>query len=358
MLRFDLRTVRTQAPVVAAGSVQPGHVLCLIGSTGAGKSTLLHMLSGREPAEGILTLTGAGTEPQDPARVTSGTCQDLMGLPPHRRRLAHVPQRPVALWPARTVRETLRRVQRLTAHARLESNPTRFAWEEDPGGRRTRLLAAFRLEPLADRLAAHLSGGELQRLVLAQALASGPRGLLLDEPLSQQDPAARPALADGLAAAIRDHSLPAIWATHDVAEAQRVATEIAILDAGQICFRGTPDALLTHPPTAALARLVGYTAFLPLMSGEVVGVHPDRAVLGPVGPRSDGPWLPVAALAGQARPWGGRRLLTLTLPSGPETTFAIALGPDAVLPREGECVTVHLLDPPHYPQQAASEVIL
>ena len=352
MLRFDLQTERLSAPVKASGNVRPGTVLCLIGPTGAGKTTLLHMLSGRESASGALTL-------DLPDRA--GGPDDLLRRSPHERRLAYVPQSPLALWPGHTVRQGVHLAERRRGSRRSDSSPfptppPPHAQTALPSARPslvTDLLAAFRLAPLAQRRTSHLSGGELQRLVLCQALASGPRGLLLDEPLSQQDPAERPDLADLLKAWIRSLRIPAVWATHHVAEAQRAADEIAILEQGTIRWRGSPETLLESPPTVGLARLVGYTAFLPTESGEVVAVHPDRAMLGADPPDASGRWIRVSGTARTIRPWGGRFELSVQPDHGP--LFDVALPAHARTPAEGERVTVYLSDTPRYTKDTLTE---
>lgn len=341
MLEFSLRTVRRTSPVEAEARVGSGEILCLIGQTGAGKTTLLRLLAGHEPALGSLALR-VGTTPSHGAGVL-----DLLALPSWARGLAYVPQRPAALWPRTTVSRSLDLVARLGRRPNPGAGPP---GPEDPAETREAILARLRLDALRDRPSGRLSGGELQRLALAQAFASRPNGLLLDEPLSQQDPVWRRDLMDRMADTIRILGIPALWATHDLPEAQRVATAILALDEGHVVWAGSPDELLTRPATRHLARLVGYVAFLPAPDGTVVGVHPDRAVLDPapgtLAPRS----VTVSGIARQSRPFGGRRLLRVEPDGG--APFEIALSADAPVPADGARVRVVLLDPPHFPNDA------
>ncbi|GMA49938.1 hypothetical protein GCM10025857_12950 [Alicyclobacillus contaminans] len=124
-----------------------------------------------------------------------------------------------------------------------------------------------------------LSGGLAQRVAMARAVAARPRLLLLDEPLSALDWPTRRQLQDVLVALHRDLHIPVVLVTHQLAEAQRMAHRIGVLDEGELLQMGSVDEVVTRPATPRVAALVGYTAFLPI-EGRVVAVHPERVVLG------------------------------------------------------------------------------
>ena len=97
---------------------------------------------------------------------------------------------------------------------------------------------------LAARRPADLSGGERQRVALARALAPRPEALLLDEPFSALDPAARESIGALLVALQRESEVPFVHVTHDPAEALRLGDRAVALEAGRVAAEGTPADLL------------------------------------------------------------------------------------------------------------------
>jgi ABC-2 type transport system ATP-binding protein len=188
----------------------PGERIAVMGPNGAGKTTLLHILAGvLEPTAG---------------RVSR---------PP--RDVGWVPQEP-ALYGRLTVAENLRLFARLERVADVEGTVTRMLDQAGLGAR-------------ADEAVARLSGGNRQRLNIAVGLLSTPPVLLLDEPTAALDPRQRErlwAFVDGLATTV-------VYATHDVAEAERTADRLLVLADGELLFTGTPAELereVRHPGDA------------------------------------------------------------------------------------------------------------
>ena len=145
--------------------VEPGEWVAVVGPNGAGKTSLLHAVAGLIPATGHLRVGGL-----DPAHAP-------------RRRMA----RAVALMPQRPVVPEGISVRELVALGRtphLRRFGTESAADRDAV---ERTLDRLDLSELADRPALGVSGGELQRVVLARALAQEPQVLLLDEPTSALD---------------------------------------------------------------------------------------------------------------------------------------------------------------------------
>lgn len=221
----------TQALFPTDVIVEPGEILGLLGPSGCGKTTMLRIMAGLEmPNEG------------------SKVCfdeEDVTRIPIEKRSVGMVFQS-YALFPNMSVRENVGyglKVKGMPKQARQT--------------RVDEVLAFCRLDGLSERAITQLSGGQRQRVALARAVAPKPRILLLDEPLSALDAALRDVLRDELAAILRDLSMTAIFVTHDQAEAMAIADTIAVMNAGKIEQRDTPESLYRAPKTAFVATFVG-----------------------------------------------------------------------------------------------------
>ena len=113
----------------------------------------------------------------------------------------------------------------------------------------TELLEMFRLAPDAYRgkYPHQLSGGEQQRVGVARALAADPQLLLMDEPFAAVDPITRDALQVELGHIHRATKKTIVFVTHDIEEALRLATQIAVMDQGRDRQLGSPLDILEHP---------------------------------------------------------------------------------------------------------------
>jgi len=103
-----------------------------------------------------------------------------------------------------------------------------------------------------------LSGGEQQRVGVARALAADPELLLMDEPFAAVDPITRDALQVELAYIHRSTAKTIVFVTHDVEEALRLATRIAIMHEGRIAQLGSPLDILEHPASEFVSDFVGH----------------------------------------------------------------------------------------------------
>lgn len=185
-------------------------VLAFFGPSGAGKTLALRALAGLiRPTHGTLSL-----DQQIWADTETG-----QWLPAHERRVGYVPQSS-ALFPHLTVLENI--------CFGLEA-PERRA----PPKRVHELIERMSLEALASSLPTRLSGGERQRVSLARALARSPRLLLLDEPMSALDDAARVQLQSLLRETIDDLAISTILVTHDPHEAVSMAEDILLFERGR-----------------------------------------------------------------------------------------------------------------------------
>ncbi len=198
--------------------IDPGRTLVLLGRSGSGKTTALKMLNG------LLLPTFGRVFVED--RAT--TDWDLIQL---RRSIGYVIQE-VGLFPHFTIGENVGLVPRLKG------------WAPDKvTGRVAELLHQVGLEPaqFLDRYPRQLSGGQRQRVGVARALAAEPKLLLFDEPFGALDPVTRVELQDQFLE-LRDRlHKTSIFVTHDVREALRLGTEIALLHRGRLEVLTTPD---------------------------------------------------------------------------------------------------------------------
>ena len=235
---IEARDVRVQlggAPILRGVSftVAHGEWVGLLGPNGAGKTTALRALSGLVSYEGAIEIDGQ--EARDLGRRALA------------RRIAVVPQLPERP-PELTVAEyvLLGRTPHLGYFA-AESAADRAA----AGNALERLeLTTFAARPLGS-----LSGGELQRAVLARALAQKAAILLLDEPTSALD-LGRQQQALELVLSLRDEGLTILSAMHDLTLAGQYADRLVLLDAGEVVAAGSAAEVLSP---ANIARFYGAT---------------------------------------------------------------------------------------------------
>jgi len=209
----------------------PRGVTALYGPSGCGKTTLLRCIAGlNRVRDGHCRVNGELW--QDGARLFA---------PTHRRALGYVFQE-ASLFPHLSVKANLR------FGAPAAGAPPTFGWDE--------VVDLCGLAPLLDRAPPDLSGGERQRVALGRALLSQPRLLLMDEPLSALDDAAKADILPFLER-LRDRlSLPALYVTHDMTEVERLADHLALIDRGRVVAAG-PLAEMQSDPALPLAAARG-----------------------------------------------------------------------------------------------------
>jgi sulfate transport system ATP-binding protein len=119
------------------------------------------------------------------------------------------------------------------------------------------LLELVQLRGLADRYPSQLSGGQLQRMALARALAVEPSVLLLDEPFGALDARVRAQLRDWLRRLHDEVHVTTIFVTHDQEEAMEVADAVVVMNEGRIEQVGSPRELYEHPRNEFVMSFVG-----------------------------------------------------------------------------------------------------
>jgi ABC-type Fe3+/spermidine/putrescine transport system ATPase subunit len=231
MIRIDGLGYRVGAFALDGVSLEvaAGEYFVLVGPTGSGKTMLLECLCGlNRIAAGRIEIGGA----------------DVTSLEPRHRGVGYMPQE-YALFPHRTVLENV-------AFGLLRQGAPR----DDARRRANAVLDRVGIAALADRYPAGLSGGEQQRVALARALATGPKALLLDEPLSALDDQTRESVGRELRRAHRDSGAAAIHVCHDFAEMLALADRAGVMRAGRIVQVGPPADLLQRPRNRFVAEFV------------------------------------------------------------------------------------------------------
>jgi sulfate transport system ATP-binding protein len=210
--------------------VGDGALTALLGPSGSGKSTLLRIIAGlEEPDEGSVTIGGG----------------DVTGVPARARGVGFVFQH-YAPFKHMTVANnvafglSVRRRPRAEIRARVQE-----------------LLELVRLDGLAARYPSQLSGGQLQRMALARALAVQPQVLLLDEPFGALDAQVRSELREWLRRLHDEIHVTTIFVTHDQEEAMEVAEQIVVMNEGRIEQAGSPRELYESPRNEFVMSFIG-----------------------------------------------------------------------------------------------------
>jgi ABC-2 type transport system ATP-binding protein len=157
---------------------------------------------------------------------------DVLRQPERVRRVIGVVGQRVAVDPDATGRENLLLAGRVHDMAGVAL-----------GARVTELLERFELTQAADRLARTYSGGMQRKLDVAMGLVHRPRVLFLDEPTTGLDPEARAQLWAEIERLTREHGLTIVLTTHYLEEADRLASQLAIIDRGRVVAAGSPEDL-------------------------------------------------------------------------------------------------------------------
>lgn len=209
--------VKRFGPVTAVDhaslALERGASLAILGASGCGKTTLLRLIAGLElPDRGEVLMDG---------RVVSRLG---WGDAPHRRDIGFVFQQP-ALWPHMTVagnvRFGLHGLPRQQAAARL-----------------VRALEDGGLVGLEERYPAQLSGGQARRVALARAIAPRPAWLLMDEPLTNLDRAAKAEMLELIVTVTAESGAGLIYVTHDEDEAHLLAGRVLRMTEGRLSAEG------------------------------------------------------------------------------------------------------------------------
>lgn len=230
--RFGTREVAVESLSL---QVEDGELCVLVGPSGCGKTTTLRMINRLvEPSSGRVLIDGTNVLTMDPVKLRRGIGYVIQqgGLFPHRRIADNVATVPGLLgWERSRIEERVRELLDLVG-----LDPDRY-------GR---------------RFPHELSGGERQRVGVARALAADPPILLMDEPFGAVDPVTRQRLQDEFVALQSELRKTIVFVTHDIDEAAKLGTRIAVLSKGGVVEQyDTPAEVLGRPATQFVADFVG-----------------------------------------------------------------------------------------------------
>ena len=216
-------------------AIEDNEFFTLLGPSGCGKTTLLRCIAGFE-------------------QLTAGRIllfdEEIDHLPPNKRPVNTVFQH-YALFPHMSVADNIAFSLRMLKRD-----------EREIGQTVRKMLELVHMSEYAERWPAQLSGGQQQRVALARALASHPKVLLLDEPLSALDLKLRQRMRVELKQLQEETGITFIFVTHDQEEALTMSDRIAVMSDGRIRQTGTPVEIYERPVSHFVADFIGETNFL------------------------------------------------------------------------------------------------
>jgi len=233
--------------------VNEGEILVLMGLSGSGKSSLMRCVNGLNKVTRGRVVVHDGTADVDVASCDADTLRRL-----RRNRISMVFQQ-FALMPWLTVRDNV--------GFGLDIRGVDKAARDRTVDEKLRLV---RLDKFADKYAHELSGGMQQRVGLARAFATDASILLMDEPFSALDPLIREHLQDELLELQRELKKTIIFVSHDLDEALKIGTRIAIMESGKIVQFGVPEDIVTKPVNEYVRQFVASMNPLTVLKGGML----------------------------------------------------------------------------------------
>src|SRR5829696_8731388 len=237
MIRLE-RVTKIFGTVTAVDSVDmevpTGAVCVLLGPSGCGKTTTMKMINRLIlPTSGKIFIDGRDTSGADPVTL--------------RRSIGYVIQQ-IGLFPNKTIEDNICVV------------PDLLGWDRRKSRRRAgELLEMVPLDPalFLKRYPKELSGGQQQRVGVVRALAADPPVLLMDEPFGAIDPINREVIQDEFMKIQAELKKTVVFVSHDIDEAVKMASLIAIFRDGRLIQYDTPDTILAQPVDPFVAEFVG-----------------------------------------------------------------------------------------------------
>ncbi|MFF1544183.1 ABC transporter ATP-binding protein [Streptomyces sp. NPDC058291] len=301
MIRIDSVTKRYPDGTVAVDrlslDIPDRSITVLVGPSGCGKTTTLRMINRMvEPSEGTILIDGVDTR-QQPVNTL-------------RRGMGYVIQN-AGLFQHRTIVDNIATVPRM------------LGWSKDKARARAReLMERVGLDAsFAKRYPYQLSGGQQQRVGVARALAADPPVLLMDEPFSAVDPVVRKGLQDELLRIQAELGKTIVFVTHDIDEAVKLGTMVAVLrTGGRLAQFAPPAELLSDPADAFVEDFLGAdrgirrlsffsSAGLQLLTAPVVAIDATAEQIAARG-AADAPYVLVTGVDGRPLGWSEPERLT------------------------------------------------
>lgn len=232
-------------------SIKKGEFICLLGPSGCGKTSLLRIVAGLE-------------------RENSGNISlennDITNLSTRERNVGIVFQS-YALFPNMTGEENITFGLK---NKKLQENKIKEILNET--------VKLVQLEGIAKKYPSEMSGGQMQRIALARAIAMEPNILLLDEPLSALDAKVRSKLRYEIKELQKKLKITTIMVTHDQEEALSMGDRIVVMNNGKIEQIGTPEEIYNNPSNSFVADFIGTTNIIKL-DGKEIMVRPEDLTL-------------------------------------------------------------------------------
>ena len=214
-------------------SFEKGEFICFIGTSGSGKTTTMRMINRMtDPTKGKILIDGQSIQDINPVEL--------------RRQIGYVIQS-IGLMPHMTIRENITLVQKLLKVSQEERNKTAEKMID---------LVELPCEML-DRYPHELSGGQQQRIGVVRALAANQDIILMDEPFGALDPITRDSLQDLVKDLQERLGKTIVFVTHDMDEAIKLASRIAIMSEGKVIQYDTPQNILRSPANEFVEELIG-----------------------------------------------------------------------------------------------------
>ncbi len=263
--RQDIQAETGQILGVAGATfdINEGEVIVLMGLSGSGKSTLLRAVNGLNPV-----IRGSVSVKDGERTINPATCSEEELRHLRRKRIAMVFQQ-FALLPWRTVAENV------GFGLELAGMP-----DQERKGKVEEQLKLVGLDGWGGKFVHELSGGMQQRVGLARAFATEAPILLMDEPFSALDPLIRDRLQDELLDLQKSLNRTIIFVSHDLDEAAKIGSRIAIMEGGRVIQLGTPQEIVRTPATPYVADFVGHMNPLNVLRARDIMADANGASVG------------------------------------------------------------------------------
>ncbi|OJG63120.1 glycine/betaine ABC transporter ATP-binding protein [Enterococcus mundtii] len=245
-------------------SFEKGEFICFIGTSGSGKTTTMRMLNRMtDPTEGQILIDGKSIQEINPVEL--------------RRQIGYVIQS-IGLMPHMTIRENITLVQKLLKVSQEERNKTA-----------EKMIDLVELpREMLDRYPHELSGGQQQRIGVVRALAANQDIILMDEPFGALDPITRDSLQDLVKDLQERLGKTIVFVTHDMDEAIKLSSRIAIMSEGRVIQFDTPQNILRHPANEFVEELIGEDRLLQakpdttkvgeVMLNQAITITPEKSL--------------------------------------------------------------------------------
>lgn len=215
-------------------SVEEGELCVLLGPSGCGKTTTMKMINRLIPiTKGKIYIDGTDNQELDENEL--------------RRNIGYAIQE-IGLFPHMTVAENIATVPNLKGWSKQEAR-----------SRADELLDLMGMDPVEylDKYPVELSGGQRQRVGVARSLGANPPIMLMDEPFGAIDPITRDNLQDEFLKIQEEIQKTIVFVTHDINEAIKMGTKIALLKEGELIQYSSPAKLLAQPKSKFVSDFVG-----------------------------------------------------------------------------------------------------